>query len=929
MPPLAWAILTLILVPTVVFAGADALGGHLLLSGDNLIQSYPLRVLVGSDIRHGILPSFDPWIWSGTPLLAALNAGAFYPTTLLFAVANPHVAWVIGEIFIFSSVGVGTCLLFSESGMSPFASFLGAAVFAFGGAVATQASVHTDMAEGLASLPWVLLALRRIAVDGRWRWSVLLGLSFALTVLAGAPEAMLDIALLALTYAVLRWSIDPKSWRRLISRAIVAAALTVGLTAALWVPAAHFIAVSQRGSSTLSFASGYAFPPWAGLLAVIPYLEGGFGLFAQPDYFGRSNLGELGCYVGILPIIAVLSLWTRTWRARLPKGEQRCWYGILLVGVVLAVGAGTPLEHVLFQIPLYGKQRDSGRNIVDVDLAASALFAWWVDGGSHPITARLRTASLAALSPLGLVVAVGTWFAISPSSLWSVLGAFRHSSSSNPSIAAAIALAAGLAAVAAAVVWARGRLARRTWLIAVTIFVLVDLALFACGSSYVFSEAAPTPSSSGPVISLVKANLSPSGRYAFYDPYLFDPSELVAAGEPDIGILNGIKSFSGYGSSVDATYSARTDTHLRGGLNQLALMQGELDPLGVQVVVTVPEEFLVPIAQLPDRLGRVVQIAEAPGVDPALPGGSVPTPELLYEPLSLSPAHAVVTETHILYWFFGTTLRPTSAVLVLELDSGRQRVRVGLVEDSGGVAWQPQRRIGHGNLTVTLPLSGKACVGLEVQLLGGDPLGPASLAVKAAGRSYLVSGELAQALTPKLWTDVGQGDDFTVFRSRVDPQPTWVQPATITSSVPGAPTRVPSTSFAASGAVVADSLEIGSARVVASSPTSATIDVRTPKAGLLAWSTAFDQGWKAEITPKAGPTRPVKVQRDGLVMDVPVPKGTSVVHFNYLPVGFRHGVALSLVTFFAWIVATAGFFVFSRRRRHLAVKDVVDQALKD
>lgn len=217
MPPLAWAILTLILVPTVVFAGADALGGHLLLSGDNLIQSYPLRVLVGSDIRHGILPSFDPWIWSGTPLLAALNAGAFYPTTLLFAVANPHVAWVIGEIFIFSSVGVGTCLLFSESGMSPFASFLGAAVFAFGGAVATQASVHTDMAEGLASLPWVLLALRRIAVDGRWRWSVLLGLSFALTVLAGAPEAMLDIALLALTYAVLRWSIDPKSWRRLIS----------------------------------------------------------------------------------------------------------------------------------------------------------------------------------------------------------------------------------------------------------------------------------------------------------------------------------------------------------------------------------------------------------------------------------------------------------------------------------------------------------------------------------------------------------------------------------------------------------------------------------------------------------------------------------------------------------------------------------------
>ncbi len=928
-PPLAWAILALIVVPTVVFAGADALGGHLLLSGDNLIQSYPLRVLVGTDIRHGVLPSFDPWIWSGTPLLAALNAGAFYPTTLLFAVANPHVAWVVGEIFIFSSVGVGTCLLFSESGMSPLPAFLGAAVFAFGGAVATQASVHTDMAEGLASLPWVLIAIRRIGVDGRWRWSFLLGLAFALTILAGAPEAMLDVTLLALTYAILRWSIEPKSWRSLITRGAVAGALAVGLTAALWVPALHFIDVSQRGNATMSFASGYAFPPWAGLLALIPYLEGGFGLFSQPGYFGRSNLGELGCYLGILPVIAVLSMWTPAWRTRLPKGEQRCWYGILLVGIVLAVGAGTPLEHVLFQVPLYGKQRDSGRNIVDVDLAASALFAWWVDGGSVPITARLRTANVAAFLPLGLIVAVGSWFALARSSLWRVVGAFVHSSSSDASIGAAIALAAGLAAVAGTLAWARGRLQRRTWLAAVTAFAVVDLALFACGSSYVFFQAPPASPSSGPVIALVKANLSPQGRYVFYDPYLFDPSQLVPAGEPDIGILNGIKSFSGYGSSVDATYSAHTDTHLRGGLNQVALMQGEFDPVGVQVVVTVPEEFLVPIAALPSRLGTAVQIAEAPGVDPALPGGSVPTPELLYEPMTLSPPHAVITDHHILYWFFGTSLRPTTGVLTLQIASGSQRLRAGLVTQSGAVVWQAPRRIGHGGLTVTLPLSGRKGVGLEVQLLGGLPLGPASLAVKAAGRSYLVSGELAQAVTPKSWTEVGQGDDFTVFRSHFEPRAAWVQPATIVSSVKGNKARVATTSFPSSAAVLTRSLEIGSATVVASTPTSATIDVRTPKAGLLAWSTAFDRGWDAKITPAHGATRSVRVGRDGLVLDVAVPKGSSVVRFDYLPVGFRHGVELSLATFLASIVITASWFVFSRRRhRHTRGRGASDPALQ-
>ena len=570
---------TLVFIPTVVFVGADLFGGHLLLSGDNLIQSYPLRVLVGSDIRHGILPTFDPWIWSGTPLLAALNAGAFYPTTLLFAVTNPHVAWIIGEIFIFSSVGVGTCLLFSESGMSPFAAFLGAAVFAFGGAVATQASVHTDMAEGLASLPWVLLAIRRIAFDGRWRWSVLLGLSFRADRPRRCPRgharhrlarSRLRRSALVNRAQKLEAPRHPRRGRRCpgdrAHRRFVGAGAALHRRVATW---------QRYGVVRLRLRVS----PWSGLLTLIPYLEGGFGLFAQPSYFGRSNLGELGCYLGILPVIAVLSMWTRRWRARLPKGEQRCWYGILLVGIVLAVGSGTPLEHVLFQIPFYGKQRDSGRNIVDVDLAASALFAWWVDGGSRQISrpvAHGQGRRLVCLSPSSWAWGRGSRYRPQRCGACSTptpIRRLRTQASARRSRSPT-----GLAAVAGMIALVRDRWGGRRWLVAVSAFALVDLALFACGSSYVFAQSAPASLDSGPVISLIKANLSPAGRYVFYDPYLFDPSELVAAGEPDIGILSGIKSFSGYGSSVDAAYSALTDTHLRGGLNQLALMQGVSSP---------------------------------------------------------------------------------------------------------------------------------------------------------------------------------------------------------------------------------------------------------------------------------------------------------------------------------------------------------------
>ena len=80
-----WAVAILIALPVLVF-GVPALLGHSVLPGDDLTQNFPLRVLAGREIRSGHLPLYDPYIWSGAPLLAGWNAGAAYPLTFLFAV---------------------------------------------------------------------------------------------------------------------------------------------------------------------------------------------------------------------------------------------------------------------------------------------------------------------------------------------------------------------------------------------------------------------------------------------------------------------------------------------------------------------------------------------------------------------------------------------------------------------------------------------------------------------------------------------------------------------------------------------------------------------------------------------------------------------------------------------------------------------------
>ena len=63
------AVVVLVALPAVIF-GVPALLGHAVLPGDDLTQNLPLRELAGREIRAGQLPLFNPYIWSGAPLLA-------------------------------------------------------------------------------------------------------------------------------------------------------------------------------------------------------------------------------------------------------------------------------------------------------------------------------------------------------------------------------------------------------------------------------------------------------------------------------------------------------------------------------------------------------------------------------------------------------------------------------------------------------------------------------------------------------------------------------------------------------------------------------------------------------------------------------------------------------------------------------------------
>ena len=269
--------------------------------------------------RHGQLPLWNPYIFSGTPLMADFNAGAFHPLIGLFAILPDRAAWLATEVILFSAIAVGMYVFLRALALSVAACVLGAATFAFAGPVLSQVN-HVDMTEGFVAIPWLLLSVLHIVRDGRWRWSIVFGIAYATVILGGAPEAMLDEALLVLAYAVMSAGVNAERWRRVLSRGAAGIVLALSLAAIQWLPGLEAIRNSQRGSGV--FAAAGSFPTPFSIFALVPYLDGGYGGFGEQQFFSQYNLPEVGLYLGVLPLIAILTLVHRRWPSRLPPRDR-------------------------------------------------------------------------------------------------------------------------------------------------------------------------------------------------------------------------------------------------------------------------------------------------------------------------------------------------------------------------------------------------------------------------------------------------------------------------------------------------------------------------------------------------------------------------------------------------------------------------------
>lgn len=921
----AWAtpdrrcVLVLVLLPALVFVG-PALFGYPAITGDNAIQNFPLRVFSGELVRQGHLPLWNPYIWSGNPLLGGLNAGSAYPFTLLFSVLPATAAWVLNLLGAYWAAALGLYALLRQFRLAPLAALLAAVTYAFGGAMVGQL-VHLPIVQGMGWIPFMVLAqvrlawvvfqtgppsqdeagpaaaepspegTERAAAGGSpWPWVTLLAASIGAILLTGEPRSMAEAELvatpMALWLALRRYPGVRVSLRQrgsYLGHSVFGATWAVALGAVQLVPGWAFITASQRSSETFSFVGAGSLRPSWSVLLLVPDLFGGNGVWHQPAFFNGYNLPEVTGYVGLLPLVALVVLVGRSIGRRRDRRalEYAPWILLAVFGGLLSFGEFTPLGHALSDIPFYSQVRLPSRSLGIVDLALAVLFGFWVDsllaarGAPDSRASRRRVRWLARVGGLAVPVAALTlcvvaW--VAPGPLQNAFTQFGGVTTLGSELRPWLALQGAVAVLVGALVvawWRLGPAWRRVSLVAV---VLCDLVAFNVSSATGYATLHRPVSPSRPAVTAV---VGTRGRFAIFDTTATQQSQLVGAGQPDLNALVRAPSVQGYGSLVGGTYGTATGSHPLDTLSGCALADGVFVPLRLSTLL-VPSAFVAPPIG-PDGKPRT-EYGSPPPPCPGAPVPGTPGRRTFYLGEVLTLRSVTLGRAH------PPSGGPSAA--------GFGPLRVGVIGPSGATAFPPARIVRNRRDWV-------AVFARPVPAQGVVVTGPVRRVADASsvtaddGAVYSLDGELQDGLDQTGWRPAGFWEGYARFV-----HPSLVPPVWVAGSAGGATVRQVATT---AWGTETDALTAAHPVVV----------VR---------SEAYLTGWRAVATPAHGAALDLPVFRDGLVQAVRVPAGTWTLTFLYRPTGFTAAAAASGLGL-AGLVA-AGVLAVRRRRIRRAVVGV-------
>lgn len=358
---------------------------------DVTYQIQPWLLFARQEVRAGRLPFWNPHQFSGAPFWANGQSAPLFPLHLLFAILPLQIGFVLLPWLRLMIGGCGAWALGRELGLSRPAALLTALTFPLSGMLVSF--LLFPMGNALALVPWVLLAVERIAA-GRGGWGAL-GLAGGLQLLAGHPETVVHTALLSGLYLLVRGGDRPlAAWLRFAAGWGVAA-----LVAAVQIVP---LALTLPETSRWQALAAAVHPPFPLLLEqplrlVLPQL---YGHPAEGSWWGPFNYSATAVYAGALALPLAGAGLARC------RGDRR-WLAVavLLAFSFVAAYHWPGVRDVLGALPVLGRAAHH-RLLFGVELGLALLLGagcdCWLEGKGRWMIAGAALAGLLLATAWGL-----------------------------------------------------------------------------------------------------------------------------------------------------------------------------------------------------------------------------------------------------------------------------------------------------------------------------------------------------------------------------------------------------------------------------------------------------------------------------------------------------------------------------------------------
>jgi hypothetical protein len=337
---------------------------------DPVRQQYPWRNMAIETFKRYELPVWNPYVFSGTPLLANFQAAALYPLNGLFLGLPFAYAWSVLVIMQPLLAGIFMYLFLSNLKLSKSSSFIGACSFSFSGFMTAWFEWGT-IGHTALWLPLVLFSIdkiftefsyskisnfvfgifnKQISIQKKIVWSGIFLFGLASSFFAGHLQTFFYLILVAFAYIIFRWFQFGRQ-RKILYLFLTLFSLFLILTVAQLYPSLYFIASSARGVDLLWQKPGW-FIPWEhSIQFVAPDF---FGNPTTLNYWGEWNYGEFIGYIGIVPLL--MSLYALLFR----KDREVFFFGtVLFISLLFAFPTGLAKIPYILQVPFLSSAQPS------------------------------------------------------------------------------------------------------------------------------------------------------------------------------------------------------------------------------------------------------------------------------------------------------------------------------------------------------------------------------------------------------------------------------------------------------------------------------------------------------------------------------------------------------------------------------------------